>query len=381
MNRIQSYVKNNFDAITLYILAIIVGLSSSRLIHHYASFILIFVITATQFRLNLLTKDNIIKIGVILSLIVLPLIFKHHNNNWLELIKYACLLLAPFILKFFDWNKKNIFYFLQIIISFSLIYFFRLGFLSSSFTKGANYNGRMWPLYFTIFAFLALYLNVNENLFNESTTTLINIYFTIIIILNVVNIYLSGSRSLMISLGVFLVLSFFSFKKIIVKTISIGVLLMPLVLLVAIYLLYDSKMYNTLSSNYAQGFLTGRENIWIYYLNIFKQNPIFGLRYDPPLYVGSSGVLLDYHNLYLEILVKWGVFGLAAFLGVFFNRLVKINFNIDKFMHLCLYGYLSIIVLQATESTYLSVVEFAPPALLLAIVLFMNEKNNLKGGV
>lgn len=81
--------------------------------------------------------------------------------------------------------------------------------------------------------------------------------------------------------------------------------------------------------NLTEGSNAQRIAIWKESLEIFKNNPLFGIGIGN--YVVEKNILADYrdpsnaHNLYLDIAVETGIFGLAAWLILLFGTLWKLS--------------------------------------------------------
>lgn len=112
------------------------------------------------------------------------------------------------------------------------------------------------------------------------------------------------------------------------KVIVIG----SIVLLVAVGFLLNTEIpilyrYSELISNMLSGedYSTGRTMIWRYVFQLISDHPIFGAGWGTcEEYVSKlmgSSVAIGAHNVFLQLWAEIGVFGLAAFIGMFISGL------------------------------------------------------------
>ena len=145
-----------------------------------------------------------------------------------------------------------------------------------------------------------------------------------------------------------------------------------LVALIATIVVYDMGLDTVFEKAFGDPTLTGRDNIWHFALDRFKQSPILGVGYGALWQTGPSVIqrLFGYnafpfinqaHNGYIDILAQLGVAGLVVVVVFLVFVFVRLNvsvyrYEIGKGFGLASYGLyllLGSVIYNFTDSTYL----------------------------
>ena len=171
------------------------------------------------------------------------------------------------------------------------------------------------------------------------------IYNLILILIAYYSIFLTGKRSIVLTIPVVLVFIYFVFarKQMNVKTI-IFTLLLLFAAIFAMPTIYDWVL-NVLSRGTGHGIqLTQRGEFWALAFEMFKENPITGLGLNSfdvrfnlsgirPIYYDFAGA----HNSYIQLLGETGIIGIILFLGAIMASIKKAisfsDYNKDNVMY------------------------------------------------
>jgi O-antigen ligase len=157
------------------------------------------------------------------------------------------------------------------------------------------------------------------------------------LILSAISIVLGGSRMAIFSLPLVIICYFFLSRKMINKK-SIYLLIVLFIVLFALVLhsySNDSRVFDKIALGFTD---ITRIQIWISALNIWMENNFwFGIGVGNSIFFdvnsyfqyARSGLIDNFHNVYLDMFVERGVFGLVTFLlfmcSIFFNKYNKIS--------------------------------------------------------
>lgn len=211
---------------------------------------------------------------------------------------------------------------------------------------GSNPNGVGNLAAVALFFVLGMLLN-KEEYFNNKTY-----YFALTIPNLLMLLSLSGSRgALVISLIGVIVIFFFQTKSLKKRILSIA--LGIIFLLFGFSKILESQvMQSRVALTTTEGSLGGREEIWRHALDIFYENPFFGVGttgYYNEM-VQRYGVYMDTHNLFLYFMVTGGV--VALFLYLLFLRQLFLSAK-KNYLHkkdVILYGLLLIYIFSVVKS-------------------------------
>lgn len=290
---------------------------------------------------------------VICSIIIFNIIsyFTNSNVNYLFLFKLLLLLLfiiSSIKIKWTPQTLKSFAYVFSVFFLFVFIHWIQLDFQSHRF-KSIFRN----PNYLAILLFTMLYLKI---IAFKYSVKLEKLYFALLITLNIILIYNTNSRTVLLCVGIVL-LSWFIFAKM-PKLFSY---LLPLTLLSNLTFLYIYiKIQNTslgifinkVSVNFfGKSFYSGRSTLWDSILLKVKEKPIFGFGLGTNARDITS-TNLTAHNQYLQLLIEGGAVSLILFLILLisiWNLLIK---RIGNFAaQLSAYFFIAILVYENFEMT------------------------------
>ncbi|MCM3124158.1 MULTISPECIES: O-antigen ligase family protein [unclassified Mesobacillus] len=184
-----------------------------------------------------------------------------------------------------------------------------------------------------IFLFCLLYFKIVNLHFSNKW---LKLYFFTGLLLNILLIYFSTSRTVLISVViVFLSILVLSISKKIFSFLFYFVMSMNLVF-VTLYLYFADSPYssylNMLSMQYVhKRFFTGREEIWGAVFEFGISSPLIGHRVGIQLKEYLKNSLYDHaHNQYLQILVESGFLGLTVFLIILYMIWKQYLKNLDS---------------------------------------------------
>jgi O-antigen ligase len=294
------------------------------LIAFYCFFLIHFYVTS-EAKLNGFQKMFVIFFLSLITLIFLSyFIYPYSYFSFDKFVKYtfifiACLTVATFIEKVETRLLVNLLIFWGI---FLCIWKLTLG-IKLNFDKGQTYLTYGMPIGCSL---LLLMLRVFEKLSWSKAFVLI-----LLVGLNIFVILTSRGRSSIIfpflSFGVVLLAAFFTSKnkKAAIKVIFSGGILF---LIVGSYVLANLEMFKSLARVIAlveSGGEDSRLDLWIPAVQAIYRNP-FGYGTDAYQYI-----LIHYpHNIFLEITLAYGIFGLLLFLGILWLTFQRFRLNIKK---------------------------------------------------
>jgi O-antigen ligase len=258
-------------------------------------------------------------LGLFAGIYVLGHIFKqdYENNIPLFLILLTCIFILTSIK--IKWEKHHL------IISGHVSMIFIIGFFLNWIDTGlikikymAVFNN---PNVFAIFLFCILYfILINLHYANKW----FKLYFIFGIILNILLIYLTTSRTVLLSVMiVFISFILLNFSRKIFSLLFYLILGFNLIFVTS-YLYFSTSHYrehlNNLSLKYLhKPFFSGREEIWLAVYDFAMSSPFIGHKVGINLKEYWLQPLYDHaHNQYLQILVESGFIGLIVFLLILY---------------------------------------------------------------
>lgn len=293
----------------------------------------------------------------------------------------------------FNYIFESLFY--GIIISsicYLLLLFSTKGILISSYSR---FTGLFRdPNYYSFFIILLMFSSFK--VIEEKNKNLFNYYFVILLIFGLLSI----SKMFLLSVGIGLALKIISlpflkkkFNKLTKKRLLIYFSTIIILWLVTIYLnnisFFDS-IFNSYSSRFKyQDLTTGRLDLSNMYLTALFTNPLF-------LFFGGSNtyynyVIIDYmrsigyhlpyystaHNTYLDLLLSWGCIGTIIFL-LFIRSLIvhnkknglKVNYSANYWI------FILIVLICFFSLSFLSADVFALIIFYIFSFSYCNEVNN-----
>ena len=196
-------------------------------------------------------------------------------------------------------------------------------------------------------------------------------WFIVLALINLALIIFSGTRmpSLLAVLLAGLTI-FFSSKETLKGASKINLLLLGLVFVSVVMAFYwpqlQARMFAQTSDSAVN--LSGRDEIWSYFLAAFYESPVFGKG------VGAGVVLLENvtiytshaaHNEYLRLLVDGGIVGLLLYIGGVVLHLSMEAKYLTRDEKVLIFGFFGLLAIYSLTDNALT----APPTLVMGIVL------------
>ena len=160
---------------------------------------------------------------------------------------------------------------------------------------------------------------------------LLSIFFTLVV-------YITYCRMMvLITFIIFAVLSIITFIKSKNKKIFLILLSIAVIILALIWLIFPTYVNTLISSLISRGFSgNGREKLWAWCFNKFKQFPIFGVGFCTPEDIpgiSNNHSVIFAHNTLLQWLTSIGIVGSVLMIFFYFKKyqIAFKNFNFSKF--------------------------------------------------
>jgi O-antigen ligase len=195
--------------------------------------------------------------------------------------------------------------------------------------------------------------------------------FIFLLLLNLALIIFSGTRMPSL-LAVMLagLMIFFASKDTLKGASKVNLLLLGLIFVSIVMAFYwpqlEARMFAKTSDSAVN--LSGRDEIWSYFLAAFYESPVFGKG------VGAGVVLLDdvviysshaAHNEYLRLLVDGGVVGLLLYIGGIVTQLAIEAKHLTRDEKVLIFGFFGLLAIYSLTDNTLT----APPTLVMGLVL------------
>jgi O-antigen ligase len=199
------------------------------------------------------------------------------------------------------------------------------------------------------FFVIYIYLLIGIKFYNNR---LVKISLTVLSIIFLILIALTGARSSLFSAMIIFIVSFLN--KIPNKKTCIFLskcfISIPIIIPLLYILLWNTSMNKDLTI-LGKHFFSERQIIWIEALEILKNNPFIN-HYGEYDNVANTGTYA--HNLYLSIWWQYGIIGLAALIVVLYLLFRSVIKNIDSPIDFLIFSSLGILLLQQSfEETLL----------------------------
>lgn len=313
----------------------------------YTKLILIYIISIVAF-VGIYSKV-LLAINIYLTYTMFFLVI--NNGNKITINRKIISILSPYIL-FVTLSFINLYqYYARYAITNIALYFtFGVIFYSISIIKMRSYHIHILATISWLYLLLLLIFQTTQNLtLNPNSIgvlSLILCYFpllrifteqqpryskivkiSIVCMLTSYIIYNSGSRSIMISI-VFIILTCFMWNLISKSKVAFSVYFIAIIIIILSYtyiysqlpaIIGDSKYVQDIVLKYTgKSLFSGRESMWDMLFETIKMKPIFG-HGAGKLASEITGRNLSAHNLYLEILLRFGLMGLLFFVYFLFK--------------------------------------------------------------
>ena len=359
---------NKKTILTIYILSIIIGyyflnalgndvlIPSVFLLYSYRACLFLFFLS---FARDLVIRDKfsypiLILLSAFCLLIPISLKLSPMPTQHYQLVAYIHLLFCTYIAftasldcgnkKFAKWVQVISLLTITLLVVvniISLIFYFCIihhislpGYLQE---KAGNYilEGN-WHTFLSngqSFRFVGLFFGISDTAYSNICGILLTgylldnkkinrLYGIVSILLGLIMIYLSDSRTGYLLLGIVLIAAiyriflYFAPKK---KANLLGIILLVIVffacVFVGIHLLQKIKGLNPEEQfSYLNSISSSRITMWEIAIDSFKKSPITGMGYYHPFtYPNSEFVFYNYHNLFLTLLAQTGLVGTGLF--------------------------------------------------------------------
>jgi len=237
--------------------------------------------------------------------------------------------------------------------------------IQSDYTGAARLTGMNYPAFLAFFGYVSflvcLYKMVIENRRG----------FIFLLLLNLALIIFSGTRMPSL-LAVMLagLMIFFASKETLKGASKVNLLLLGLVFVSVVMVFYwpqlEARMFAQTSDSAVN--LSGRDEIWSYFLAAFHESPVFGKG------VGAGVVLLEdviiysstaAHNEYLRLLVDGGIVGLLLYIGGVVVHLAFDAKYLTRDEKVLIFGFFFLLAIYSLTDNALT----APPTLVMGLVV------------
>lgn len=355
------------------------------------TYILIIMIVASQFtylilnRYMTISKDQIISIVLIILIVLSQIVsanfsvFKDNSIN-ITVFRIAIMFIGALFFLNGNWYKYGV----RIILIFASIHVFFTIFeyispesfftIASRFLS-AELFGKI-RLFFTRGTYSGITNQTGRNSFY--ITVAISILYSSIIktnvkpqaiqmlafITSILALLLTGKRgpllaNMLVMLFMYIYKEKARGKKILIKTVRF-LFIMTLVF-IFLFLVFPealSPIKRTIIKRAQSNVVSGRMDLYVYALDLFKRKPIFG--WGANAYMNFYG--FDTHNIYLQMLSENGIIGFVLFISfVIFNLLktfktlkfvIQINDNNKTYLYFSLYTQLYFIFYGLSGNTF-----------------------------
>jgi len=234
----------------------------------------------------------------------------------------------------------------------------------SSVSKNRNIFGLV--VYFFLVAMLYLIIEVKKY------KTIAWIFF----ILSSIVIFLTLSRQIWISMFVFYFILFISYYKIInYKYFMIAILFILSIITMFIWIPSLHHRLIDLETLYS----SGRFSLWLSIIEQIKQSPILGYSLHSPILLEGHIPYLYSHNLTLDILYYFGIFGFIFFISFIlymFRVLYSCKNKILKPYLVAL--FISLIFVQQQLGASMLIHKFVGPAMMILFAFIVSQCSNEK---
>lgn len=237
---------------------------------------------------------------------------------------------------------------------------------------------------------LLLFLPFQIIVLTSTQKTWLKIASGIFIAITIVDILLSFSRGGYIAIVVFVLLSVamlliykvFSFKKLLLSCVTVGLIVSLMVWPLKNYVLTTVSMGNTTSH---QRSFEGRTKVWQNSFVLIKEKPLLGigsdnfnLRYNAYNKAEESGFVGRIANTYMQILIEKGILGLLLY-GLLFYAFFYYSFKneIKQNKASAILFIVTVVSLLVRELSFNSIFEM-DSLLIFVIIIILNNTHNTK---
>jgi len=352
----QKITNANLRALLIMALLIVVFTMSEKFDLVSVTFTLTFVgmlfFLFIQFIAHRIRKNEYILILLLFLVIFFSLLASVKGlSSFADLKKYLMFvstLIYLFIAQKIEVNKKTVDSILFINLLFSIAYILFGYVIKVEYSHiGLTLNfinpnlAAMWIFHSILYLIITLffYKGISKKMF----------VLTLIALLTYLMI-LTRARSVILALIIFILLSLFMWLKRNIrlsKTLIIIILFSPLIFAIFYLVLMNSNILHYFDFLISEGkSLDSREMVWIYALNIFKENPLFG---------AYNLIGHQMHNTHIDILASYGSIVLIITMIYIIRILLNINKeSLSKIQTLAILAFLSVIVLGTFEAALFS---------------------------
>jgi len=237
--------------------------------------------------------------------------------------------------------------------------------IAVDYTGGARLTGMNFPAFLAFFGYVSFLVCLHKVVIENRRG------FIFLALVNLAMIILSGTRmpSLLAVLLAGLMI-FFASKETLKGAAKINLFLLGLVFVSVVMVFYwpqlEARMFAQTSDSAVN--LSGRDEIWSYFLAAFYESPVFGKG------VGAGVVLLEdvviysshaAHNEYLRLLVDGGVVGLLLYIGGVVVHMAIIAKHLTRDEKVLIFGFFFLLAIYSLTDNALT----APPTLVMGLVI------------
>lgn len=310
--------------------------------------------------------------------------FLFHSSSIIDIIKLLMFILMISSFVFIKWNKIMLIFVASIVsflTIFLLINWINIGSPNIKFQSYFRNPNGLGAILFCFNFFLVQAITHTKKIWQ--------LFFIVILSINIVLMYFTTSRTVLLASGVILISwLIYLYKKKLFKYLFQITVCFNLVFITLYIYLYDTaigKQINILSHKlFHKNFYSGRESIWKEVIKFTLNSPIFGNGYGfKSSNITSSGLMP--HNVYLEVFLDSGVIGLIALLFIFYAlwKLLIKNINIPA-VQISAFFFIGILIYSNFEFVLFPSPSVAIGILQWLIITFglnfsLNKKNKLPG--
>jgi len=237
--------------------------------------------------------------------------------------------------------------------------------IAVDYTGAARLMGMNFPAFLAFFGYVSFLVCLHKVVIENRRG------FIFLLLLNLALIIFSGTRMPSL-LAVMLagLMIFFASKETLKGASKVNLFLLGLVFVSVVMVFYwpqlEARMFAQTSDSAVN--LSGRDEIWSYFLAAFYESPVFGKG------VGAGVVLLEdviiysshaAHNEYLRLLVDGGVVGLLLYIGGVVIHLAINAKHLTRDEKVLIFGFFFLLAIYSLTDNALT----APPTLVMGLVV------------
>ncbi|SEP75242.1 O-antigen ligase [Virgibacillus subterraneus] len=295
------------------------------------AFMLMFLVKSIMERRTFDTKLLKINIAIFLLILIYTISFviSEQAGNWyfIKLMLLFLFILGSIRIKWKPAHIKAIAYLLGIVLIFIFLHWVKLDFPNHKF-KSIFTN----PNYLAVFLFCMLYFKIIAIKFGSNFERL---YFSLLILLNLILIYNTNARSVVVAMVVILIAWIFMKQFTRMYPFLFHIVITLNVVFIILYVGIKSTNFGRLLDKisvqiFGKSFFSGRSSLWEGIMQAGIEKPIMG--YGVGINANDvTGIKLTAHNQYLQTFLEVGLVGFAIFVFLLFCIWKLLISRLDSF--------------------------------------------------